>query len=441
MVRHFLLFLGKRSITLETVTPADVNAFIDHELRLYRRKQGRAPANVVDWRCGLTPGIHCLLRLVRGEWPPVGPVQPWLERLKEQLQRELALPTTRAVYLRRCREFLRHLERHSTYTEDARASHVSSFTQTKLAAYRKRHHRSPRNTRRWKVAVGSPVRRFLRLVHGYWPPDSRPDPSLERFQQHLTEQHFQPTGIPTKISAVRVFLRFLRSRSIAVEAVTPEDITSYLESRLAEFQRKYKRLPRHIKMWRHQRTGPIRRYLRLVRGQWPPEKPIGDELAVFRRQLCTGYERWLTDIRGLSHATLRKNGDAAKVFLEWLGNCCSPHSLHKLTVADLGAFLAWRNQGLRRATRCRVVHCLRSFLRFLYAEGFTERDLAIAVSRPILYRHENVPSAFTDGQVRRLQDTTRFHSGPRSLCRLHWHWSFRRTRNRESGLYPDWSRV
>jgi site-specific recombinase XerD len=342
-------------------------------------------------------------------------VQPWLERLKEQLQRELALPTTRAVYLRRCREFLRHLERQGAYIEDARASHVSSFTQTKLTAYRKRHHRSPRNTHRWKVAVGSPVRRFLRLVHGYWPPDNRPDPSLERFQQHLTEQHFQPTGIPTKISVVRALLRFLRSRSIAVEAVTPEDITWYLESRLAEFQRKYKRLPRHIKLWCYQRTGPIRRYLRLVRGQWPPEKPIGDERAVFRRQLCTGYEGWLTDVRGLSHATLRKNGDAAKVFLEWLGKRCSRHSLHKLTVADFDAFLAWRNQGLRRATRCGVVHCLRSFLRFLYAERFTERDLAIAVSRPILYRYESVPSAFTEEQVRRLQDVTRNDPTPLGL--------------------------
>src|SRR3974377_907427 len=64
----------------------------------------------------------------------------------------------------------------------------------------------------------------------------------------------QPTGIPTKLSAVQVFLRFLHSRSIAVEAVIPEDITSYLESRLAEFQRKYKRRPSNVIQWRYRRT-------------------------------------------------------------------------------------------------------------------------------------------------------------------------------------------
>jgi site-specific recombinase XerD len=58
---------------------------------------------------------------------------------------------------------------------------------------------------------------------------------------------------------------------------------------------------------------------------------------------------------------------------------------------------------------------LRSFLRFLYAEGFMERDLAIAVSRPILYRHENLPSAFTEEQVSRLQDVTRNDPTPLGL--------------------------
>lgn len=38
--------------------------------------KGRLPGSVVDWRCGLTPGIHYLLRLVQGEWPPARPVQP-----------------------------------------------------------------------------------------------------------------------------------------------------------------------------------------------------------------------------------------------------------------------------------------------------------------------------------------------------------------------------
>ena len=78
--------------------------------------------------------------------------------------------------------------------------------------------------KRWKTGVESPVNRLLRLVHGYWPPGSRPDPSLERFRQHLTEQRFSSSVIPSMMSAVRVFLRFLQNHSIPVETVTAEHV-------------------------------------------------------------------------------------------------------------------------------------------------------------------------------------------------------------------------
>jgi hypothetical protein len=46
--------------------------------------------------------------------------------------------------------------------------------------------------------------------------------------------------------------------------------------------------------------------------------------------------------------TLRKNGHAAKVFLEWLRDGASPNTMRRLAVSDIDAFLVWRNQGLRR---------------------------------------------------------------------------------------------
>ncbi len=66
-------------------------------------------------------------------------------------------------------------------------------------------------------------------------------------------------------------------------------------------------------------------------------------------------------------------------------------------------------------TKHGVANCLRSFLRFLYAEGLIERDLAVAVSGPILYRHEDIPLVFTDEQVKRLQDVTRHDQTPIGL--------------------------
>jgi hypothetical protein len=150
------------------------------------------------------------------------------------------------------------------------------------------------------------------------------------------------------MSTVRVFLRFLRSRSIAVEGVTPEHVTSYVELRLAECRHKHERHPRNVALWHYHHASPIRRYLRLVRGQWPPEILARDETEAFRRQVCTSYGRWLTELHGFSVETLRKNGHAAKVFLEWLRDGASPNTMRRLAVSDIDAFLVWRNQGLRR---------------------------------------------------------------------------------------------
>ena len=413
--RRFLSFLSHRSITLEAAAPADLLAFIERELALYRQEQGRLPQNVVNWRCGLTHGIHYLLRLVQGKWPPARPVQPWLERLKKQLEQDFSSTRSRAVYLRRCTEFLRYLEALGVSMEKAQASHISNFNATKLAAYRKRHGRLPRSMNCWKTSIETPINRLLRLVHGYWPPDSRPDPSLARFRQHLTEQRFSASVIPSMMSVVRVFLRFLQNRSIPVETVMPDHLESYLEFRLAEFQRKHQRSPQNVGQWRSDRTGPIRRYLRFVSGRWPVEKPAQTEAEAFRRQVCASYGCWLTELHGFSPETLRKNGHAAGVFLEWLGDRASHESLRGLKVSDVDAFLAWRNQGLRRATRSGVSHCLRSFLRFLYTEGLIAQDLSLAVNGPVLYRFENIPSAFTDQQVESLRDITRRDHTPLGL--------------------------
>ena len=341
----FLSFLGDRSVALEVATPADLSAFIVRQLVLCRREQGRLPQNVVNWRCGLTHGIHYLLRLVQGKWPPARPAQPWLERLRKQLEADFSSRQSRVVYLRRCAEFLAYLEALGVSLETAEVSHVSGFNRKKLLAYRKRHGRLPLSMTCWKTSIETPINRLLRLVHGYWPPDCRPEPSLERFRQYLIEQRFSASVIPSMMSAVRVFLRFLKDRSIPIETVTPEHFASYLEFRLAEFQRKKNRYPRKVSQWHYHRTGTIRRYLRLVRGRWPVEKPPQTEAEAVREQVCARYGRWLKELHGFSPETLRKNGHAARVFLEWLGHRAGKESIRGLTVSDLDAFLAWRNQG------------------------------------------------------------------------------------------------
>lgn len=145
----------------------------------------------------------------------------------------------------------------------------------------------------------------------------------------------------------------------------------------------------------------------MVVTQWPPPEPPADECERFQRELCEGYGRWLTQINGLSTSTLRKNVDAAHLFLHWMKERSGRKTLRLLNVSDLDAYLAWRMPELRRATRHGVSSCLRSFLRYLHGAKFIPRDLSQAVSGPVLYQFDDIPRAFSEEQVETLLRTAR----------------------------------
>ena len=131
--------------------------------------------------------------------------------------------------------------------------------------------------------------------------------------------------------------------------------------------------------------------------------------------MLDGYGRWLVDVHGLSKETLRKNGDAARVFLQWLGDRADRDSLPQLGLPEIDQYLSWRMPGLRRATRHGVSQCLRSFLRYLHAEKLVAKDLSPVVSGPIMYKFEDIPRAFTEQQVKALLETTRQDKTPTGL--------------------------
>jgi integrase/recombinase XerD len=403
--RRFLIYLDLRSISVEAAQPPDVSRFIDLELRSFLRKHHRWPHNLVHWRCGLTSGIHALLQLVQGKWPPPSSVHPWMLRLRQHLEQECPDRKTRLHYLHACSEFLRYWEARGVPLE-IETQHVTTYCRYKLRAYCQRHDRPPLDLHRWRLGIQTPIHRLLRLMYGHSPPESRPDPSVIAFREHLVQEGFGPSVIPTRLSTIRVFLRFLHGQHLSVEDLQPAHVALYLESKLKAFQRTHRRLPASPDQWRYGLTGPIHRYLRLVRGKWPPEFPVTDELETIRRDLCVGYRRWLTELKGLSPETLRKNGHAAELFLRWLGERARPEVLPTLTISAIDGFLAWRNPGLRRATRCGVSNCLRSFLHYLYGAGLVVQDLAPHVAAPSQYRLEDIPCALTSEQVRRLLEVT-----------------------------------
>jgi integrase/recombinase XerD len=68
--REFLAFLDKQRIAASAVQPATVERYLNIAHRRYRRLHGHPP-HYTGWRRTHTDGIHMLLRLVQGQWPPV----------------------------------------------------------------------------------------------------------------------------------------------------------------------------------------------------------------------------------------------------------------------------------------------------------------------------------------------------------------------------------
>jgi integrase/recombinase XerD len=67
---RFVAYLNEGHVPVEQVEPADVDHYLQEELRLYRKLHKSAPQSMERWRDRQTAGIYMLLRLVLKQWPP-----------------------------------------------------------------------------------------------------------------------------------------------------------------------------------------------------------------------------------------------------------------------------------------------------------------------------------------------------------------------------------
>ncbi len=65
----FVEYLAQRNIQIAEITEAQVAQYLQYAIAMFRKRHGRAPARF--WHSIPRSGIHALLRLVQGQWPPV----------------------------------------------------------------------------------------------------------------------------------------------------------------------------------------------------------------------------------------------------------------------------------------------------------------------------------------------------------------------------------
>lgn len=312
------------------------------------------------------------------------------------------------------RQFLDYLKQRGISLASVEPAQVASYFRVALRIYKKHKRNRLKSLQHWRIMSKRSVAALLRFVQGEWPPGAQ-SPILERFRAELEQCRYHQSGMPSYLSAARQFLEYLRQQGSSIEEARSSHLKAFLQMKLERYQKRHGCLPKHPKQWRSSYLGPIHRLLRLAQAQWPPPEPPANDCERFQREVCEGYGRWLTEVQGLSQETLKKNGDAARLFLRWLGERADRESLGGLNVVDIDAYLEWRMPGLRRATRYGVSQCLRSFLRYLQFAGFIPIDLSAVVSGPIRYQFEEIPRAFSEQQVEKLLEVTRRDRRPAGL--------------------------
>lgn len=391
-----------------------MDAFLEDRLKAYRHTYNRSPGNVRGWQRSYLTGIHRLLRFMQREWLPPARQDLELNEYKQHLAERGINRKTILDYCLHVRIFLDYLRANATPVNDLQAKEVEAFYRVALRLYRKRKPNRLNSMVYWRAISRRSVHSFLRFRRGEWPPDKTPS-VVVRFKHHLEGLRYGARVIIHHVWAVRRFFAYLEERELTLEAVRPADVETFLHVQAEQFRKQHRRAPRYETRWRSQFTAPIRLLLRMVDPQWPPPTPPTNAFERLQWEIRDGYGRWLTDVQGLSAATLCKNGDAAHVFLRWLHENARVESPRRLRVEDIDAYLAWRLPDLRRATRMGVCSCLRSFLRYLHAAKLIDRDLAAAVSSPSLYQFEDIPRAFTQPQVDAVLKGTRSDLSPNGL--------------------------
>jgi integrase/recombinase XerD len=165
VTRYFLTYLSKQRVEVCETQPANVEGYLQQARRRYRRDRGHS-GDYKGWRRSHTNGIHMLLRLVQGKWPPVLEPSTPTEIFRREVCEEYSSWITgfcglaQETMYHRCAEAGRFLD---WLGERATPSELVVLTFRDVDAYMKDRAASLR--RHSLKGVATNVRNFLRWLH------------------------------------------------------------------------------------------------------------------------------------------------------------------------------------------------------------------------------------------------------------------------------------
>lgn len=243
------------------------------------------------------------------------------------------------------------------------------------------------------------------MSHGY-------STLVAQLKDALTRQRYNRVAVHNYCRNAGYFLAYLAARKIALEAVTPAEVTQYLRFAVRQFRKRHGRAP--ARYWVGIPRSGIHALLKLALKRWPPEPASTDAGERLCREVCDQYQTWLREERGLATASVDALLWEARHFCAWL----IKHSNARfadLSVRDLDIYMDMRARGLTRKSLKDVAERLRSLLRHLHRTGRIAADLSQHVIAPLLYAYEGIPSALSSDQISTVLDFVRKDRSPMGL--------------------------
>lgn len=270
-------------MSVKSVTPRDLERYLTWQRRAYQARHGREPHDENHWRSHYTAGIHHLLHLAQGEWPPTPDFEKHLAALGEAIDHAgLSASAIRSSFYY-ARRFLRYLAGHGVSPEEASPKDVDAFLQNMLRIRRRTIDSSPQVEAKWRRQYRKAIDRLLECIQGEWPPASPGKALLKRFQDHLIERGIPERSVYTR--PARLFIEYLEDRNLDIAKVQPSEVAEFLRVALRLSKRRHPNLVERPDHWRRMVRRMVFAILRLVQGEWPPGSRPSPLVSKFREYL------------------------------------------------------------------------------------------------------------------------------------------------------------
>jgi integrase/recombinase XerD len=200
------------------------------------------------------------------------------------------------------------------------------------------------------------------------------------FGRELSGQGYTPGSASLQLLLMAHVRCWLVARGLTAGDFTPVRVGEFLEAR---------RVGGYTSRISLRGLTPLLGYLRGLGAIPLPAEPVGGTPG---QLLLAAFRDYLQCERGLAAGTVCRYLAVARLFL---AECERPDGLdlQRLTAGDVTSFVVCQCRGPRVASATVLVTGLRSLLRFLLAEGYTDRPLAQVVPTATVWAEGSLPRA------------------------------------------------